>query len=58
MPEIINKLIKDPKKIKLIVDPNNLEIIEFSEAASKLFILSDKKVKTFNKSQNFRGINY
>lgn len=45
MPDTTNKLIKDSKKIKLIVDPKNLEVIEFSKAASKLFILSSRKVK-------------
>jgi PAS domain S-box-containing protein len=43
MPEASKKLIKDPKKIKLTITPKNLEVIDFSEAASKFFISLRKK---------------
>jgi len=45
MPKTRNKLIKDPRKIILIVSPKNFEIIEFSEAAKELLISSRKKPK-------------
>jgi hypothetical protein len=45
MPNTRNKLIKDPRKIILIVSPKNFEIIEFSEAAKELLISSRKKPK-------------
>lgn len=45
MPNTRNKLIKDPEKIKLIVNPKNFEIIEFSKAAREFFISSKKKPK-------------
>ena len=45
MHKINKKLIQEPEKIQLVVDPKNLEIIEFSEAAGKLFISSGKKGK-------------
>ena len=45
MPEENKKIIKDSKKIKLIVNPKNLEIIEFSESARRLFLAAGKSKK-------------
>jgi len=45
MPKPNNKLFKDSKKIKLIVNPKNLEVSEISKAASELFTSSRRKAK-------------
>jgi PAS domain S-box-containing protein len=45
MPKTNKKLIKEPGKIQLIVNPKNWEVIEFSDSASRFFISSEKKGK-------------
>ena len=45
MSEENKKIIKDSKKITLIVNPKNLEIIEFSKSARRLFLAAGKSKK-------------
>lgn len=45
MPKPSKKLFRDSKKIKLIVNPKNLEVSEISKVASELFISSRRKAK-------------
>jgi len=45
MPDTITKSIKVSKKIKIIVKPGNLQVIDFTKSAKKLFTPSKKKKK-------------